>query len=423
MPAKRNLALIYGAAFLRSLGIGLIGVILGVYLFRIGLTSLQIGLVIGAGLAGAALGLFIISRYGDRFGRRRTLFALSILAGLAGVGLALAGTFAMLLPLAFFCMLNGMGTDRTAAFALEQAVIPELANETRRTWVLSWYNLVLDIGHAVGAVCAGIPLALQHWMHGGFLPAYKLIFIGYGLLNFFSGILYLLVTSQVELTRPSNLARVPPRLLPQSRAMIRKLAALASIDSFGGGFLTDAIIAYWFFRRFGVQEQSLGLLFFAVHILNAASYPAAAWLARRFGLLKTMVFTHLPSSVFLLAVPFAPSFKLAACLFLVREALVEMDVPTRQSYLAAVVQPGERTFASGVTNLTRNVSWAGASSVTGLLMQYLGLSAPLFFGGSLKITYDLLLYFAFRRVEPPEERRARVARSRMTERSISTQSP
>src|SRR5215475_10518031 len=178
MSARRNLGLIYSAAFLRSLGIGLVGVILGVYLFRIGLSSLQIGLVIGAGLGGAALGLLIISRYGDRLGRRRTLFVLSILASLAGVGLALASTFAALLPLAFLCMLNGMGTDRTAAFALEQAVIPELADEKRRTWALSWYNLVLDIGHALGALSATIPLALQHWMHSDLASAYKLIFFG-----------------------------------------------------------------------------------------------------------------------------------------------------------------------------------------------------------------------------------------------------
>jgi len=162
-------------------------------------------------------------------------------------------------------------------------------------------------------------------------------------------------------------------------------------------------VAYWFFRRFGIPEQQLGVLFFAVHLLNAGSHLGAAWLARRIGLLNTMVFTHLPSSLFLIAVPFAPSSKLAIVLFLLREALVEMDVPTRQSYVAAVVRPEDRTFASGITNLARNVFWAVSSSLAGVFMQGVSFSAPLVVGGGMKITYDILLYRAFRDLKPPEE--------------------
>jgi predicted MFS family arabinose efflux permease len=162
-------------------------------------------------------------------------------------------------------------------------------------------------------------------------------------------------------------------------------------------------VAYWFFRRFGIGEEGLGVVFFAVHILNAASHLGAAWLARRIGLVKTMVFTHLPSSLFLIAVPFAPSFKVAILLFLCREALVEMDVPTRQSYVAAVVLPSERTFASGLTNLARNVFWAVGSSFAGLVMQNLAFSAPLVIGGGIKVAYDVALYRAFRKLRPPEE--------------------
>jgi len=181
------------------------------------------------------------------------------------------------------------------------------------------------------------------------------------------------------------------------------LARLFAIDSFGGGFLTDALIAYWFFRRFGVSEAQLGVLFFVIHLLNAASHLGAAWLARRIGLLKTMVFTHLPSSLFLIAVPFAPSFAFAAALLLAREALVKMDMPTHQSYVMAVVKPHERTFAAGLTNLSRNVFWAVASGISGVLMQTLTFSAPLIAGGGLKIGYDLLLYRKFRHIKPPEE--------------------
>jgi predicted MFS family arabinose efflux permease len=178
---------------------------------------------------------------------------------------------------------------------------------------------------------------------------------------------------------------------------------LFSLDAFGGGFLTDALVAYWFFRRFQIPEQDLGVVFFAVHILNACSHLGAAWLAGHIGLVNTMVFTHLPSSLFLMSVPFAPSFKWAVALFLCREALVEMDVPTRQSYVAALVKPGERTFASGVTNLARNVFWAVGSGVAGLTMRALSFSAPLLFGGGAKILYDGLLFISFRKLKPPEE--------------------
>jgi predicted MFS family arabinose efflux permease len=189
----------------------------------------------------------------------------------------------------------------------------------------------------------------------------------------------------------------------ENKKILAKLTALFSLDAFGGGFLTDALVAYWFFRQFGVAEHDLGLVSFAAHILNACSHLGAAWLARRIGLVNTMVFTHLPSSLFLMAVPFAPSFNWAVLLFLCREALVEMDVPTRQSYVAALVRPSERTLASGITNLARNAFWAVGSAAAGFLMQALTFSAPLLVGGGAKVTYDLLLYRAFRELKPPEE--------------------
>ena len=189
-----------------------------------------------------------------------------------------------------------------------------------------------------------------------------------------------------------------------SRSIVRRLAALFSLDAFGGGFLGDALVAYWFFRRFGTDEKHLAVLFFAIHLLNAASHLGAAWLARRIGLVNTMVFTHLPSSISLLIVPFAPTVKVAIVLLLLRESMVEMDVPTRQSYVAALVKPHERTYASGVTNLTRTVAWAGATSLAGAVMQNLAFSAPLVLGGACKVTYDLLLYRGFRLLKAPEER-------------------
>jgi MFS family permease len=401
MRIERNLKLIYSAALLRSLGIGLLGVVLGIYLARSGFSSFQIGLVIGSGLAGAALGTAAMSFFGDRLGRRRTLIALSLLSAAGGMGLVFARHPIALIVVAFIGMLNGMGADRTAAFALEQAVIPETTAASRRMWALSGYNLVLDFGHAVGALGAALPVLLQRWISIDLTSAYRFVFLSYAVLQLLTTAVYMCLSRKVEVAKLPSIGAA--RLQPASTKAVTRLAALFSLDSFGGGLLTDALIAYWFFRQFGIAEQGLGVLFFAVHILNAISYLGTAFLAQRFGLLNTMVFTHLPSSILLVMVPLAPTFTLAAALFLLREALVEMDVPTRQAYVLALVQPQERTFASGITNLTRNVSWAGASSVAGALMQYLGFSAPLFVGGGAKIVYDLLLYASFRKVHPSGE--------------------
>jgi predicted MFS family arabinose efflux permease len=190
----------------------------------------------------------------------------------------------------------------------------------------------------------------------------------------------------------------------ETKRAVMKLAALFGIDSLGGGFLSSALIAYWFFERYGFSERELAILFFAARLLNAVSHVAAAWLAKRLGLLNTMVLTHLPSSLLLMVAPAAPSGALAAALFLGRESLVEMDVPTRQSYVMAIVPPHRRTYASGVTNLTRTVGWAVGPPIAGFVMQNVVLAAPLFIGGSMKILYDIVLYRSFRHVRPPEER-------------------
>jgi len=298
---------------------------------------------------------------------------------------------------------NGMGTDRGPAFALEQAIIPQTVPHELRTHALSWHTLVMDIGHALGALLAAVPLLLSIWFGLGLLLSYKLTFCIYAAVNLLSAMVYSLPSVLIEAEPQKNTKDEARRLSPQSRAVVGKLAALSGLDSFGGGFLTDALIAYWFFRRFGISEASLGLLFFAGNILNAGSYLVAAALARKIGLLKTMVFTHIPSSILLMLVPLAPGAKWAMGLYLAWESLVEMDVPARQSYLMAVVRPEERTFSSGVTNLARSAARSISPSLAGYTMQHVALATPLFLGGSFKIAYDLLLYSAFRRLKPPEE--------------------
>jgi len=399
----RDLVLINAAGFLRSLGVGLVGVVLGIYLFRLGLSSFTIGLVIAAGLAGSALATIIVSFAADRVGRRRSLLVLSLFSAIGGLALALSPMPPVLLMMAFVGMLNGTGTDRSASFALDQAMVPGLAPDSKRTWNLAWYNVLLDGGGSLGALAAGLPLFLQLRLSFSLLNSYRSVFFGYSGLCLIVATLYAVLSPAIEVNNPPAPAKMSAGITPANKRILAKLTALFSLDAFGGGFLTDALVAYWFFRRFGVAEHELGLVFFVVHILNACSHLGAAWLARRIGLVNTMVFTHLPSSLFLMAVPFAPSFKWAVLLFLCREALVEMDVPTRQSYVAALVRPTERTFASGITNLARNVFWAVGSAAAGFLMQTLTFSAPLLIGGGAKVTYDILLYRSFRRVRPPEE--------------------
>jgi len=400
----RNLSIIYIAAWMRSFGIGLLGVVLGVFLYREGYSSTAIGLVIAAGLAGAATGTVFITFKADRLGRRRTLFVVSLLTAAGSLPLIFHLGLPAMVLIAFLGMLNGMGTDRSPAFALEQATIPGLVSDERRTWALAWYSVVLDASGAVGALAAGIPIAAQKWWSMDLARSYRYLFIGYAAISVLTALLYLLLSSDVEIRKAGTLGtRVA--VSPETKSTIKRLSALFAIDAFGGGFLTDALVSYWFFRRFGLAESQLALLFFTVHVMNALSHLGAAWLARRIGLIKTMVFTHLPSSMFLIAAAFMPSPRWAIVLFLLRESLVEMDVPTRQSYVAAVVRPEERTFAAGVTNLVRNGAWAAASAVAGVFMQQVAFAAPLLLGGGLKIIYDGLLWRAFRHLAPPEERK------------------
>ena len=403
MRVSRSLLLIYVAGFLRSLGVGLLGVVLAVYLSRVGVGATVIGLVIGVGLLGACAATAVVARAGTQIGCRASLVAVSLLAAVGGMGLVVLPAFPILLLLVFVGMVNGMGTDRSAAFALEQAMIPGLVPDRSRTWGLSWYNVLLDCGGALGALGAGLPLAASAWTHVDLIAAYRYLFVGYALLHVAIAFLYLLLPTDSELlpSAESRTGKIAPSL--QSRSTVHRIAALFAVDAFGGGFLTDALVSYWFFQRFGLTEQSLGLLFFVVHVLNATSHLGAAWIAQRIGLVNTMVFTHLPSSLFLMAVPLASNSKWAIALFLLRETFVEMDVPTRQSYVAALVKPHERAYASGLTNITRTGAWAAASALSGFVMQRLAFSAPLVIGGTLKISYDLLLYRNFRHLKPPEE--------------------
>jgi MFS family permease len=403
MHSERDARLIYAAGFLRAATVSLVGVMLAIYLADIGFSAARIGLLIGVGLAGSSLATVIVSFRGDAWGRKRVLIGLTILSAAGYLALAMVTDAAALLPLAFIGMLNGMGRDRGAASALDQAILPETVPADRRTWTLAWYNLILDGGHALGALAATIPTLLTRFAALTTDTAHRVTFLMCAGSMLVSIAPYLALTPRIEVAARSNAPMRVADLDPRSRRVIARLALLFGLDSIGGGFLNSALIAYWFFRRYGSSEADLAVLFFLARALNALSHVAAAWMARRIGLLNTMVWTHLPSSLFLIAAPASPSAAIAAALFLAREALVEMDVPTRQSYVMAVVKPHERTLASGATNVTRNVAWAVGPSLAGVVMQHIALAGPLVIGGLLKIGYDLLLFSSFRHVRPPEE--------------------
>lgn len=397
--------ILYTAAFLRAVATGMIGVLIGLYLARVGLDAAAIGGVIGAGLGGAALAALVVTGLGDRFGRRRTLVALSLLGAAGGLGVALSSGAAWIGLAAFLGMLNGMGRDRGASLIIDQAILPATVPDAGRTKAFAWYNVLLDAGHAIGSLLATSPALLRATLGVPEAASLRVALFGYAAILLTLAVVYSRLSPAVERsTTATSGQRVSPRISPETRRILWKISSLFALDSLGGGFLTTALLSFFFYERFGAGETAVGLLFFGARVANMGSHLAAAWLARRIGLVNTMVFTHIPSSLLLLTVPFAPSFTVAALLFLLREGLVEMDVPTRQSYVMAVVGPEERTVASGVTHLVRLGAWAVAPAFAGLLMRSATLAAPLYVGAAMKIGYDLLLWAAFRREEPPEER-------------------
>lgn len=398
--------LFYTTAFLRAVSISLLAVVLGIYLAAKGISGADAGSIISAGLAGAALAAVLATFFADQFGRRKFLILVTLCSIIGTICFALASSPLTLGLAAFFGMLNGMGKDRGAALILEQAVLPATVPAEQRTAVLAWYSVMQDSGHAIGALLAGLPSFIGTvGLFGTIQPAesHRLLLFGCAALGLPVLVSYLRLPATIETATSLSTASSPARLTPASRSILFRISALFSIDSLAGGFLTTALLSYFFFQRFGASEGAIGALFFGARILNALSHLGAAWLAKKIGLIRTMVYTHIPSSLLLITVAIAPNFTVAAILFLLREGLVEMDVPTRSSYVLAVVRPEERTMASGITNLVRLSAWAVAPGFAGLLMQTGSVYLPLVIGASMKIAYDLLLWRAFRHVRPPEE--------------------
>jgi predicted MFS family arabinose efflux permease len=379
----------------------MVGPLLGFYLAGLSYDEKTVGFVVSAGLAGAAAATAWVTLLGSALRCRTALLAVTGLSLAGGAVAALASDAWVVGAAAFVGMLNGMGRDRGACLVLEQALLPRTTGSADRTRAFAWYSAMQDAGTAIGALASALPGLLRTAAGMGALPALRVSMGAYLALAAMAVLPYLLLSREVGALPAGAGLRISRR----SRGILAKLCALFAVDSVAGGFLTATFLTLFFRSRFGIDERTIGALFFAKSLLNALSHLGAAWIARRIGLVNTMVFTHIPSSLFLVTVTLAPTFPVAAALFLLREGLVEMDVPTRTSYVMAVVQDEERPFASGVTQLVRMAGWAVAPAIGGLVAGSTdSLAVPLWIGAGMKITYDVLLYAAFRGVRAPEER-------------------
>jgi MFS family permease len=399
LEAQHLRRILYAAAFLRALGVGLMAVLIGLYAARIGLSATQIGIILSSALWGAALAALVTLVIGPRVAQRTLLVSLSALPFLGGAVLLSTDAFVLIALAAFVGMFNVHGRDRGAIPILEQALFPATTVDADRTRVFAWYNVLLDVGYAAGGLLAALPTLLESWTQLPTVDGMRITLSLFCVLYAAAALLYSRLPGRMAGAESVGLRH----LSPASKPIVTKISILFFIDAFGGGFIGTALFAYFFAEQFGASAATVAILFGVGRLLSAFSHFGAAWLARRIGLVNTMVYTHIPSSLLLFTIVASDDLVLAAALFLLREALNEMDVPTRQSYVMAVVRPEERLAVAGITSLVRSTGWATAPVLAGVMMQAGGLGLPLVVAGITKIGYDLLLWREFRRVKPPEE--------------------
>ena len=393
---------------LRTFAYGYLAVVLGLYLDRLGMDPTQIGVVFTAAIAGSALMTVFWSIMADRYGRRRTVATMALLMALGGIAFALTSSFIVLILAAFTGTISATSSEVGVFQTVEQAVLPQTAPNEKRTWLFSIYNTIANIAGAFGSLFAvSVGFFASLGLEGA--DAYRPLFVLYAVIGIANLVIFITLSDKVELAQVEGERRFIG--IHRSTGMVVKLSALFGLDAFAGGLVVQSIVAYWFFLRWGLQIADLAVVFFWVGILSGLSLLAAGWLAERFGLLNTMVFTHLPSNVLLLLVPLAPTSSLAIAFFLLRMSISQMDVPTRQSYTMAVVDPDERTATAGITNVARTTASAVSPTFAGMAFSAAALSLPFFLAAGLKIVYDALVYLTFRNVHPPEEAELRRRRA------------
>ena len=397
LAARRRLLLM--ARGIRAFGDGFVSILVPIYLTSLGVGLFEIGAITTAMLLGSAVMALAVGIIASRFRIDRLLIGAAMLMVLSGLGFASARAFWPLLLIAFVGTLNPSASDISVFVPLEQTALTDTAAAEHRTSLFASYSLIGSLAGAIGALFAGLPELLTRIAAIRPEGALRIMFAIYALLGIAAAVLY----GRLPLPVVSAPEPVASAVLGPSRRIVYGLAALFSIDSFGGGFYVQSLLALWLFQHFGLSLIAAGSLFFWSGLLSAFSYPVAAWLARRIGLVKTMVFTHLPSNFCLMLVPFTPHLSVAIGLLLVRSALCQMDVPARTSYVMAVVTPPERPAAASITMAPRSIAGAASPLLAGYLLALSSFGWPLVVGGALNSVYDLLLLFLFQRVRPPEE--------------------
>jgi len=406
ISSARDVRILFAARTVRLFAYGFLSVILALYLVSVGLSEQEIGVLFTLTLLGDAVVSLWITTTADRVSRRGMLILGAALMAGAGVVFALSSNIVILGAAAIVGVISPSGKEIGPFLSIEQAALSEITTGEKRTNLFGWYNLAGSAGTALGALAAGGIAALFSAAGLGADSVYTALVFAYGGCGLVLAGLFLGLSPAIETRRAA--APAGERLLlglHRSRRVVLKLSALFSLDAFAGGFIIQSLIAYWFHLKFGSGLEELGGIFFAANLLAAFSALAAARIAKKIGLVNTMVFTHIPSSVLLILVPFMPTLPLAVGVLLLRFSISQMDVPTRQSYTMAVVSPDERSAASGVTTIARSIGASVSPALAGLLLASPAmLSYPFFIAGGLKITYDLMLFAAFRRLKPAEEK-------------------
>ena len=406
MTNKKDVIFLFATRIIRLFCYGFLSVIIVLYLTETGLTEKQVGLLFSVTLVGDAGISLWLTTHADGFGRKRTLLIGALLMLGAGIAFILTNNIVILMVAAIIGVISPSGNEIGPFLSIEQAGLSQLVSNENRTNVFAWYNLAGSFSTALGALSGGWLAQILHNNGMTELESYRFILMGYAVGGFILLILFSFVSSSIEVKKTVTNPEIKKVFgLHRSRKVVIKLSSLFALDAFAGGLIVQSMIAYWFHIKFGVESGILGSIFFFANILAGISALLAVRLAKRFGLINTMVFTHIPSNVLLILIPFMPTLSLAIGLLLLRFSISQMDVPTRQSYTMAVVEPDERSAASGVTAIARSVGASLSPSLTGLFFSVPALfSAPFIITGILKIAYDLLLFREFRLVKPPEEK-------------------
>jgi len=394
-PDVRRLLWVRG---LRAFGDGYVSLLLPLYLITLGLSPFQVGVIATGTLPGSGILTLLVGLHAYRFRYRTLLLMATALMIATGLGFAAVSDFWPLLVIAVVGTLNPSSGDVSVFLPLEQAVLARVVGDRQRTAVFARYSLVGALVGAAGALFAGFPEFLEGAMKIGAKPALQAMFVLYALLGLAAGLIYRKLPASLAIETDTPVAP-----LRQSKRIVYTLATLFSLDAFGGGFIVQSLLALWLFEKFQLSIVVTGTIFFWTGVLSAFSYLVAVRIANRIGLVNTMVFTHLPANALLLALPFVPDLAWVIVLLLVRSALSQMDVPTRSSYVMAVVSPGERAAAASITSVPRSLASAVSPLIAGYLLGLSSFGWPLLIAGGLKIAYDLLLLVTFRTVRPPEE--------------------